>query len=224
MNMQIIRENFKQLNWKNVAFRLWIVLSICWEFIVVFVLLDKGPHLSILVASIWPFLLLLAVVFVAKLGKWIFDGLHEKDGRIDVYITKLINALTFRNMLFHAKKICAFVTSVTSKFRKQIGLTLGILVILIGTLIYIKTSFISAPTFQLVEKSKQPSKNMSMYEVSAPDGTLLYIEGPKDASDEDVISQAKRLYIPRSTLTTPYPMIKEPKELRELGEPKEPAN
>ncbi len=164
------------LNWKNAIFRLWIILSVCWEALIIYRLWDEGVHGSTLFASILPVLGLIIFVLAIKLGKWVVFGLHDRGNGTDTFIQKIVNAVTMQNIIKFADKI-----RIHSKPRQTY---------IIFAVVFVSILAIAAVSFY-------PDRKVT-YVVEAPDGKILTLQGPAGISEEKILAQAKKIYRPFS--------------------------
>ncbi len=175
--------SIKALNWANGLFRLWLVLTGLWEVFVLYHLArsiyKKQDILWALFATTWPLIFLIVVIAFLKTINWILQGLTDKRGAFtqsDVLILSSKRAQEFIKL----------------KYQK-----ITILIVLAAIVTFVTISFSSKNhevSWRILAPNERRQEGLAIYKIMTPEGEEILLQGPRGASEEDAIKQAKDLY------------------------------
>lgn len=199
MTIASVFKKLSGLNWVGGAFRLWLVLTVCWEAFVLFHIFtgQSDGILFLFFAMLWPVLFLAFVMVSIKAVAWVLLGFKGRDEKIDGFIQKIDRAITAKNVSAFVKEAGGAVLSRSTKilFFLVSVCVLVVAIMVIDLSVYTVTNIISPEAHENVYKIVHENDQISgVYKVQAPDGKIVTLQGPENASENDIIAQAKTLY------------------------------
>lgn len=197
MDSYLVFKNLQQLNWKNGLLRLWLIMTLCWEGFVIISIINEGIDPFIFFAMLWPVLFLALALVSIKAVAWVLLGFKGRDEKIDGFIQKIDSAITAKNVSAFVKEAGVAVLSRSTKifFFLVSACVLAVAIMTIDLGVYTVTNIISPEAHESVYKIVHENEQIpGVYKVQAPDGKIVTLQGPKNASENDIIAQAKTLY------------------------------